>query len=234
MQKTLPPVLHHELGQVHHQNIAGRLLAAAANIRDDRLHGVTVRRINHRQRHRNAQGVPALLHDLQGGAVVVNSQRLNRGGATGTRIREGANRRAAHTLHVHDGVHTRRQGRHIRNGFSVQGDVQGGIHRIVVAASHNHTSNHQGNHSKGEPRTGGELRHHDGDQHRGGHHHAHRRDRNIAQQGAARHLCESNTQQAHAVAHHRQLHQHHGQAHAHDVQLNQRVHVRAENGGEEN
>ena len=180
VQNTLPPMLHHELRQVHHQNIARRLLAAAANIRDDSLHRVTVRRINHRQRHRNTQGVPAFLHNVQGGAVVVDRQRLNRGGAAGTRIREGTNRRAAHTLHVHDGVHTRRQGRHIRDGFGVQGDVQGGIHRIVVAASHNHTSNHQGNHSKGEPRTGGELRHHDGDQHRGGHDHTHRRDRNIA------------------------------------------------------
>ena len=100
VQKTLPPVLHHELGQVHHQNIAGRLLAAAANIRDDSLHRVTVRRINHRQRHRNTQGVPAFLHNVQGGAVVVNRQRLNRGGAAGTRIREGTNRRAAHTLHA--------------------------------------------------------------------------------------------------------------------------------------
>ena len=103
-----------------------------------------------------------------------------------------------------------------------------------MAASHNHTSNHQGNHSKGKPRTGGKLRHHDDDQHHGGHDHSHRRDSNITNQGAARYLRESNTQQAYAVAHHRQLHHHHGQAHAHNVQLNQRVHVRTENGGEEN
>ena len=105
VQNTLPPVIHHEFGQVHDQDVARRLLAAAANVRDHCLHGIAVGRVDDRQRHWDVEGVPAVLHDLESRAVVVDGERLNRRGTRGTRVREGTHRGPAHAFHVHDGVH---------------------------------------------------------------------------------------------------------------------------------
>ena len=78
MQNTLPPVIHHELGQIHNQDVARRLLAAPTNIRNHGLHGITVGRIDNRQRHGNVEVIPAVLHSVESHAVVIDGERLNR------------------------------------------------------------------------------------------------------------------------------------------------------------
>ena len=128
-------------------------------------------------------------------------------------------------------MHTRGQGRHIRHGLGVQRYVHGFVNRGVVAVSEHHTSNHKGNHSKGEPGTGTELRGNHHDEHGGGDGHTQGGNRDVAQEGAARHLGQGYAQQARAVTHHGQLHHDHGDTHTHDVQLNQRVDVRSEEHG---
>ena len=232
VQNTLPPVIHHELRQVHDQDVARRLLATAANVRDHGLHGIAVGRVDDRQRHGDVEGVPAVLHDLESRAVVVDGERLNRRGTRGTRIREGTHRGPAHAFHVHDGVHARGQGRHIRHGLGVQRHIHGFVNRGVTAVSEHHTSNHEGNHSKGEPGAGTELRDDHHNEYSGGDGHAQGGHRDIAQERAAGHLGQGNAQQAHAVTHHGQLHHGHGDTHTHNVQLNQGVDIRAEEHGE--
>ena len=98
VQNTLPPVIHHELRQVHDQDVARRLLATAANVRDHCLHGIAVGRVDDRQRHWDVEGVPAVLHDLKSRAVVVDGERLNRRGTRGARVREGLRTRSTYTM----------------------------------------------------------------------------------------------------------------------------------------